>query len=185
MAKHLQKLWKTSQPPFVTSLGKGCYVVKVVNQDDYFMALAGGPWFLFDHYVSVQTWRPEFTPGQDRLESMIMWVQLHELPIEYYHMDPLYKIGRTLGVPIKVDTHTVESQRGRYARLCIEMDTRTKLPQVIQNGNRVQSISYEMKMQFCITCGVVGHMAASCSVAIHKDREEVVPQAPMVPEEGW
>lgn len=87
---------------------------------------------------------------------MVLWIQLHKLPIEYYAFDALYAIGKTLGKPIKVDLHTMESNRGRYARICLEMETDKALPTAIQIGSRIQPITYEIKVEFCFQCGKIG-----------------------------
>lgn len=101
--KHLKGIWKVKGSIQVTPLGKGFYVLLLTSEEDYFTALAGGPWFLFDYYLAVQRWKLGFDPTQGCLQNMVLWVQLPELPVELYHPKALYKIGCLLGRPIKMD----------------------------------------------------------------------------------
>lgn len=126
------------------------------------MALAGGPWFLFDHYLAVQPWKINFVPSDEMLSTMPIWVQLHKLPLELYDMRALAKIGKTLGRPMKVDIHTIEVSRGRYACMCVEMDTSQPLPPVIQVGSRLHPVTYELCVTFCHKCGLIGHLMLEC-----------------------
>lgn len=70
-----------------------------------------------------------------------------------------------MGIPIKVDTHTGNMDRARYARVCIEIDLRKTLPPKVKVGRIVQKINYEIKSLFCFGCGCLGHLATYCSVS--------------------
>ena len=47
----LQKLWAKKGVVSLINIGKGFFVVKMTDKDDYFNALTGGPWMLFDHHL--------------------------------------------------------------------------------------------------------------------------------------
>ena len=51
-----------------------------------------------------------------------MWVCIPCLPIEYYDTRFLMKLGSLIGSPVKVDDTTGFVSRGRYARICVEVD---------------------------------------------------------------
>lgn len=40
------------------------------------------------------------------MNSMIIWIQLPESPIEYYDPEVIYKIASLVGTPIKLDLYT-------------------------------------------------------------------------------
>ncbi|KAL0431507.1 UNVERIFIED_CONTAM: hypothetical protein Sradi_0776700 [Sesamum radiatum] len=144
---------------------KGHYLLKFKNPDDYFVALAGGPWFLFNSYVHVQQWKPWFSPSEEPPKTIFLWIQLPQLPIEYFHVDALFRIGKLIGRPIKTDSHTFSQSKGRYARLCIEVETTKPLPPALVIDNHVQQIKYELHMAFCSNCGAIGHLPATCSLS--------------------
>lgn len=143
---------KTAGNIQVTPLGKGFYVLLFSYEEDYLKALAGGPWFLFDYYLAVQRWKPGFDPTQDKMQNIVLWVQLPELPVKLYHPKALHKIGCVLGKPIKLDSNTASGNRGRYARICIDVDIGNPLVPKIQVGNRIQPVVYELQGAFCYDC---------------------------------
>ncbi|KAI9085956.1 hypothetical protein K1719_032033 [Acacia pycnantha] len=59
----LQSLWAKKRVISVINIGNGFFVVKLSNRDDYFNALTGGPWMLFDHYLTLRPWEPQFHPS--------------------------------------------------------------------------------------------------------------------------
>ncbi|KAK4429141.1 hypothetical protein Salat_1214300 [Sesamum alatum] len=50
---HFQRIWKTAEPILPTDLGQGYYTINLKNEEDYHMALVGGPWFYLNHYIAV------------------------------------------------------------------------------------------------------------------------------------
>ncbi|KAL0411886.1 UNVERIFIED_CONTAM: hypothetical protein Slati_3778300 [Sesamum latifolium] len=69
------------------------------------------------------------------------------------------------GRPIKTDSHTFSQSKGRYARLCIEVETTKPLPPALVIDNHVQQIKYELHMAFCSNYGAIGHLPATCSIS--------------------
>ncbi|XVF21486.1 hypothetical protein REPUB_Repub12eG0094500 [Reevesia pubescens] len=65
---------------------------------------------------------------------MSIWIQLPELPIEYYDMSILYKIGSLISKPIKIDMYTGNANHAQYTRICVEVTTYRVLPQI---GNKL------------------------------------------------
>ncbi|KAI9083126.1 hypothetical protein K1719_034859 [Acacia pycnantha] len=51
----LQTLWAKRGVINVINVGNGFFVVKLSNKEDYMNALTGGPWMLFDHYLTVSS----------------------------------------------------------------------------------------------------------------------------------
>ncbi|KAI9080389.1 hypothetical protein K1719_037783 [Acacia pycnantha] len=49
----LQSLWARRGVIRLINIGNGYFVVKLTNKDDYHHALTGGPWVLFDHYLTM------------------------------------------------------------------------------------------------------------------------------------
>ena len=56
------------------------------------------------------------------MSSVTVWVRLNQLPIEYYNVEALLQIGRLIGNVLRIDTHTAEESRARFARLCVQID---------------------------------------------------------------
>ncbi|KAK7859978.1 hypothetical protein CFP56_000460 [Quercus suber] len=73
---------------------------------------------------------------------------------------------------LKIDSRTTDNIRGRYARLCIEIDLDSPLTSKVRIGSLLQPIQYEGISAICFECGRVGHRASLCSSII---RPENVP----------
>lgn len=115
----LLSLWKPSGRFDMVDLGKDFYLLRFVVRDDLEMVLMKGPWFIGEHFLSIRRWEVNFKPSEVQVSSMVVWVRLNELPIEYYDGEVLRHIGKALGKVLKVDMHTATEARGRYARLCV------------------------------------------------------------------
>ncbi|KAI9076940.1 hypothetical protein K1719_041102 [Acacia pycnantha] len=50
----LQPLWAKRGVFNIINIGNGFFVVKFSNKEDYLNALTGGPWMIFDHYLTVR-----------------------------------------------------------------------------------------------------------------------------------
>ncbi|KAI9078536.1 hypothetical protein K1719_039474 [Acacia pycnantha] len=58
----LQPLWAKMGFINLINIDNGFFVVKFTNKDDYRNALTGGPWMIFDHYLTIRPWEPLFHP---------------------------------------------------------------------------------------------------------------------------
>ena len=89
--------------------------------------------------------------------KVAVWAQLPGLPIELYEMEVLKEIGKAIGPILRVDANTVAGTRGRYARLCLQVDLEMPLPRFILIGRFRQAILYEGIGSLCFSCGRMGH----------------------------
>lgn len=57
-----------------------------------------------------------------------------ELPIEFYEHNALLKIGRAIGPILRIDANTTNGVRGRFARLCVQVNLDKSLVKTIFLG---------------------------------------------------
>ena len=112
-------------------------------------------------YVTISKWKPDFRPAQEDVKTTLAWVRLSGLPIEYYVEDFLVKVGNIVGKVVKVDSQTLEVTRGKYARICVEVDLKKPLIPFIWVNNDLQAVEYEGLDAICFECGQYGHIAAN------------------------
>ena len=155
-------MWKLTGDFELIDLGHGYYVVKFANLEDRSKVMIEGPWKIMDHYLTVQRWRPNFHPSSATIGSTAVWIQLPELPLEYFNGDVLMEIGRLVGIPLKLDSNTTLVTRGKFARICVEVDLRKPLVSRVKVGRHIQRIEYEGLHTVCFYCGVVGHRMEDC-----------------------
>nr|POE60661.1 uncharacterized protein CFP56_41048 [Quercus suber] len=120
-------LWKPTGRIDKVDLGKDFFLVRFSAQEDLETVLKKGPWFIGEHFLSIHKWEANFKPLEALITLVAVWVCLNELPIEYYDARVLRQIGQALGNVLRVDTHTATEARGKYARICVQVDI-GKLP---------------------------------------------------------
>ena len=93
---------------------------------------------------------------------MAVWIRLPELPFEYYELAVLKEIGNAIGPILRIDSNTASEVRGRYARICVQIDLCKPLINQILLEGLVQEIQYEGVRSLCFSCGCVGHRKDGC-----------------------
>lgn len=122
----------------------------------------------------VQAWSPHFDPLKSEIETTPVWVRLSNIPVNFYHKAILMGIAKGLGKPVRVDATTLNFERARFARVCVEVNLKKSLKgSVLINGERY-FVSYEGLTNICSLCGLYGHLVHSCSKRVH---ENVIPPA--------
>ncbi|KAI9111227.1 hypothetical protein K1719_017838 [Acacia pycnantha] len=120
-----------------------------------------------DAYLNVARWRPDFCPKNAKIESVVAWVRLPDLPAPLFDKKFLLNLGNAIGKAIRLDVHTAQRARGKFARLCVELDlTKPLIPEFNVEG-QVLSVVYESLGLLCNRCGWVGHNKEGC-VEFHR-----------------
>ncbi|XP_050277774.1 uncharacterized protein LOC126719243 [Quercus robur] len=168
----LNLLWKPAGSLDCVDLGKEFYSVRFSLKEDMDAVLKNGPWFIAGHFLSIRPWEPFFKPNCAIVSSITVWVRLHALPMELYEAEVLKQIGEAIGRVLRIDSNTAMEARGRYARLCIQLDITKPLINTVLIGRFEQPVIYEGIHSLCFSCGRIGHRKESCPLTIKK------PEAP-------
>ncbi|CAL5414966.1 unnamed protein product [Camellia sinensis] len=118
----VRNLWALQDEFNAIDLGNNYFLFKFSSQEDCAHVYSGGPWVILDHYLTVRKWEPDFKASEAFETTTAVWVRFPELPIEYFQDKVLYTIAKQLGRPLKLDLTTAMATRGKFARVCIEMD---------------------------------------------------------------
>ncbi|KAK7263633.1 hypothetical protein RJT34_31226 [Clitoria ternatea] len=70
----------------------------------------------------------EDSKENDEIQKVTVWVCIPRLPRELYNRNMLWRIGQQLGTMLKVDEATSIHSRGRFARICVEVDESILIP---------------------------------------------------------
>ena len=158
----LLALWKQAGRLDFVDLGHGFFLTRFSLDKDYENVLRKGLWFIGEHFLSIRPWEPDFKPTLASVSSIAMWIRLNELPIEYYDAEVLQLIGKAIGNVLRVDTFMVLETRGRFARMCVQMDVEKPLATAIMIGRLEQQICYEGIQNMCFKFGRLGHRKELC-----------------------
>lgn len=166
LVEKIRSMWKPSGGMDCIDLGYDYYLVKFKLVDDVDHILKGGPWFIGQHFLAIRQWEPEFKASAATLSSVAVWIRLPELPIKYYENNALLKIGRAIGPILRIDSHTANGERGRFARLCIQVNLEKPLIRTVYLRKLAQCVQYEGINALCFSCGRIGHKVETCPYLI-------------------
>ncbi|XP_025635616.1 uncharacterized protein [Arachis hypogaea] len=97
---------------------------------------------------------------------MRSWIRIPNLPIELYNPRFLWRVGSAIGQMLKIDRTTSIHSRGRFARICVEIDLAKQLvPRISVLGSEL-NIEYEGLYQICFNCGRYGHRMDQCGETV-------------------
>jgi hypothetical protein len=162
LVNKLKAIWKTNNGFSCVDLGLGFFLIKFENRDDFEDVLRNGPWFIGENFLSIRPWVPDFRASDASVSSVAVWVRLPELPVEYYHKDSLMHIGSGIGPVLRVDFNTASGARGRFARLCLQLDLDKPLIRTVRVGKLKLAVVYEGIGLLCFKCGKLGHKQEWC-----------------------
>ena len=124
-------------------VGHDYFLIRFELQADLELVLRGGPWFLGSQFLAIRQWKPDFIVFSATFSFVAVWVRLPKLPIEYYDPIMLRKIGQSTEPVLRIDAHTVSSSKGRFARLCIQVNLEKPLIRKVMVGKLAIKVQYE------------------------------------------
>lgn len=103
MKDRLKMIWKPSGGMDTVDVGHGFYMVKFDMEADREKVISGGPWMIFNHYLTVRPWVSDFISSEVKINKTIVWIRIPCLGMEYYDESVLLALATAVGKPIKVE----------------------------------------------------------------------------------
>ncbi|XP_065617338.1 uncharacterized protein LOC136062338 [Quercus suber] len=173
MRTKLNQMWRPTSRMDCVDLSFGFFLVRFFSKEDLDNVLMKGPWFIGGQFLSIRPWEPFFKPSTANVSLIAVWIRLYELPIELYEAEVLKELGESIGKVLRIDSHTAMEARGKYARLCVQIDINKPLVNTILIGHFEQVVSYEGIQSLCFSYGRLGHRRETCLYTIRKGKEQV------------
>ncbi|CAI0450925.1 unnamed protein product [Linum tenue] len=117
---------------------------------------------LGDFYITVRPWRKNFNPKLAEVASTMVWARFPGLPREFINKHAVERIAEKIGRPVRVDRATESGDRGKYARVSIEVDLTKPLLSKFKIEGITYYVEYEGLHRICTECGKYGHMKVTC-----------------------
>ncbi|KAG5567905.1 hypothetical protein H5410_065079, partial [Solanum commersonii] len=83
----------------------------------------------------VKAWSPDMDFSREELHSVPIWIKFTGLDFKYWSPKGLSKLGSLIGKPLMVDKNTERKAGLNFARLMVEVDMDTILPESISFKN--------------------------------------------------
>nr|XP_025637165.1 uncharacterized protein LOC112732618 [Arachis hypogaea] len=162
LSHKLRMVWRIKGGFDLLDVGFGYFMVKFDACEDREKVMLGGPWLIEGHYVAVKPWDIDFRPCEQSFGSTLVWVRISGLPIWCYQEQAMMRIASAIGVPIKVDLATKLAERGRYARVCVQINLGLPVIKHIIVEGVTHVVEYESLNLICNSCARYGHDMAQC-----------------------
>ncbi|KAH0672196.1 hypothetical protein KY284_023283 [Solanum tuberosum] len=136
----------------------------VVGKDE---AIQDGIYHFDNKPFIVKAWNPDMKLTRDELYTVPILIRFPRLVIKYWSPQTLSKIGSLVGKPMMVDNNTEKKNGLNFARLLVEVEMDTKLPELVvfknEKGQVVeQKVMYDWKPTLCTHCHKYGHVVDIC-----------------------
>ncbi|XP_045810073.1 uncharacterized protein LOC123904449 [Trifolium pratense] len=115
--------------------------------------------------LAVSHWSPEFASPNATVERTVVWVRFPGLNLVYYDESFLLAMASAIGRPIKVDINTLNVERGKFARVCVEVDLTVLVVGKIWVNGHWYKVQYEGLHLICTNCGCYGHLGRKCPLS--------------------
>ena len=149
----LKKLWKPRGGFDMMDLGYGFFFIKFDLEEDRLKVKEGGPWMVFDHYLSIRPWTLDFLVSSRRIDTTMVWIRIPSLNVGYYDEDVLISMASMVGRLVKIDQTTMKAERGKFARVCVEISLSEPVVERICLDDRWYRIEYEVLHIIFSLCG--------------------------------
>lgn len=133
LKSRLQQKWAPKGSWQLMNLENDYYLARFKNSDDrLFFFLTGGPWMIGGHYLAIQQWKTYLDPKEETIDAMAVWVRVANMLLELMYDKFLERVGNKMEKLLKNDINTVQHEKGRYARICVEIDLKKPLKTFIR-----------------------------------------------------
>ncbi|CAL8098739.1 unnamed protein product [Prunus armeniaca] len=116
----------------------------------------------FGQYLVLQKWRPGFCPATAHITRMAEWIRVSAIHLECFDVWELKRISNLLGKLLKTNALTISHNRGKFAKMCVELDLTKPLEAFVQINQEWYNIEYEGLPDVCYLCGRYGHKREHC-----------------------
>uniref|UniRef100_A0A803Q1J5 CCHC-type domain-containing protein n=1 Tax=Cannabis sativa TaxID=3483 RepID=A0A803Q1J5_CANSA len=140
------------------------------NTEDRNWAISNGPWCIRGYTLALQDWSPR-VDGPILFNSLRVWVQVHNLPHEFYSKDNGLLLGGLVGKVLNLEM--VEDKPASWStffKILVDLDINKPLVSGcffdLNSGvKQWLQMKYEKIGIFCYNCGRLGHQRRGCSLS--------------------
>ena len=165
----VDRLWWTREVPEISITDNGLFLFRFKDMAARDWVSDCGPWYVAGR-PNTTKWQPGMEMLNIQLTSLTIWVNFHNIPLEYWTNTCLGYIASVVGKPLHLDSHTENRSRLSFARICIEVELNCDFPKsaLLNLGNDKYTtvrIEYPWVPHSCSHCRIYGHKTMHCPIS--------------------
>ncbi|XP_019154329.1 PREDICTED: uncharacterized protein LOC109150808 [Ipomoea nil] len=167
MRQVLASVWQPVRGVQVTEIQRGVFLFVFFHRTDVDYVLDGGPWAFENNALVCREVPPNTLPGEIPLNTIDMWVQLHDMPLGYTSQTVLEQAGNFIGTFVKHDDRFEGAPWLTFHRIRVSIPVDKPLRRRMKLLKRDKTTAwvtfcYERLHRFCFYCGLMGHLYNFC-----------------------
>ncbi|KAF4362132.1 hypothetical protein F8388_023984 [Cannabis sativa] len=167
------KTWK--KPVSVVSMADGLKMSNIFkfgfeSAEDRDWALANGPWCVRGYTLVLQAWASSLE-GSVTFNLLRVWIQIHNLPHEFFSRDNGHFLGGLVGKVINIDLEEGKPVTWTpFMKILVDIDVHKPLVSgcffdLTSGEKQWLQVKYVKIGIFCYFCGCLGHQRRGCKLS--------------------
>lgn len=175
----LASLWKPGKGVYIKELENNLYLFQFYHELDVKRVLDGSPWSFNRRALVMARLKEGDNPRSVSLNSMDLWVQIHDLKPGFMTEKIVKEVGNYIGSYVESCSTNFMNAWRDYMRVRVTIDICKPLKRrmkVRRTGDDWFWITfkYENVPTFCFICGLLGHSEKFCSRLFDTHANEIV-----------
>ncbi|XP_031098250.1 uncharacterized protein LOC116002287 [Ipomoea triloba] len=176
MRQVMASVWRPVKGVQIPEVQPNLFMFVFYHESDMRYVLEEGPWSFENNTLICRQLVDGVLPGDVVLDSVDMWVQVHDLPLGYTSDLVLEQIGNFLGAFVRCDERFAGAPWRTFYRIRVAIPVGRPIRRRMNLVKRDKSSSwvsfrYESLHTYCFFCGMLGHSYKFCL----KARESTMP----------
>lgn len=178
MQQTFAALWRPGKGVCIRELDVNLFVFQFYHELDVRRVLDGSPWS-FNRKAIILKRMEGNNPRCMKLDSLDLWVQIHDLPIGCMSERIIKEVGNFVGTFVESCSKNFDRDWKEYMRVRVSIDLSKPLKRrmkIRKSGDEWQWIvfKYENVPSFCFICGLLGHSEKFCGRLFDTPENEIV-----------
>ena len=147
-------------------IGNHWILIRFATAQDRLLVYEKRPFFVNGLNFVLKPWVAFFDPYSTSIDRVDQWVRIPRLPWEFWEASTLSDLLKDVGGIIRDNQNTLLRLKGKFARICVNIDIIRPLPGSITIAREGLSLRvpliYEGLHEVCSLCGGDSHQLDSC-----------------------
>lgn len=179
MQHTLASLWKPGRGVYIKELDANRFLFQFYHEIDVSRVLSGSPWSFNRKALILARLKKGENPRTVALNSMELWIQIHDLSPGYMTEKVLQGVGNYIGTFVESDDKNFMGVWRDYMCIRVSVDLNKPLKRKMKLKKTDTdwiwiNFKYENVPTFCFICGLLGHSEKFCARLFDTPAEKIV-----------